>query len=159
MFLHISIEDEISPVAFSIVAGISTSHPIVARYAKEYSGKPYIETIKASPINPPPGIPDITIPLIIEIIIHKIIDVGFKKSIPNTVNKNTIFKTALIQEPSICIVLPKGRDISVTSLLSFILFATIILVGSVASEDCVDIEQINEGIISLKNILTPSILL
>ena len=54
------IELDKSPTTFKHVAGGSINHPIVAIIGKASSGNPYKVTINISPINPPPGIPDIT---------------------------------------------------------------------------------------------------
>ena len=56
------------PIALIAVAGASIMIPIVAIAIKALGGKLYMLTISISPINPPPGIPDITTPLNTEII-------------------------------------------------------------------------------------------
>ena len=86
-------QDVISPVTLSIVAGASISHPIVDIIINASAGKPYSDTISISPIKPPPGIPDITTPLNTEInnaIIYESIPILVY---PKILNKNNIFKT------------------------------------------------------------------
>ena len=57
------------------------------------------------------------------------------KGLPNTPNRNAIFSTQEKQEPSMCMVAPRGSTISLTSLEMPVSSATSILVGMVATEE------------------------
>ena len=91
----------ISPQTLSIVAGASTSQPIVAIIVKALEGNPYKDTINISPIKPPPGIPDMTTPLAkaIRRATRQVVMpcVGISK----TLNKKKIFKIEAMEDPSI----------------------------------------------------------
>ena len=147
--LFIIIALGISPTTFKHVAGESTNQPIVEIIGKATLGKPYIETISISPINPPPGIPLITTPDNTAIKSAIKISLTPVKLLPNIENKNTIFNIEAILEPSICIVAPIGSENLDTSLSIFILSATVILAGKLAKEEQVPKEVIVDNKIFL----------
>ena len=129
--------DAVSPDTFIHVAGGSISQPIVAIIGKASNGKPYKLTISISPINPPPGIPDITMED------SKATNIAIKymsnptNGFPNIPNKNTILSIAPILEPSICMVEPIYNVTSLMSFGTFIFSVDSMFTGSVASDDCV----------------------
>ena len=91
--------------------------------------------INISPINPPPGTPDITTPPNTEInIAVRYVPIP-EKSCPNIPNSNDIFRIDDKQVPSICIVAPRGNTISLTSFLTPIFSVAARLTGNVAIEE------------------------
>ena len=58
--------DGMSPVAFKQVAGASINQAIVVRRGYELGGKPNRDIMSISLINPPDGIPDITVQMNVE---------------------------------------------------------------------------------------------
>ena len=58
-----------------------------------------------------------------------------EKSMPNTPNRNATLMMADMAEPSMCMVAPRGRTMSLTSLLMPVSSATSMLVGMVATEE------------------------
>src|SRR5699024_3313883 len=146
-----------SPHTLTIVAGGSTKNPIVATIGKASGGNPYTLTISISPINPPPGTPDITTPLItdISIAVTKVpIPVQLLPYIPN---RKEILSIADKQEPSICMVAPMGSTISLISFGTPIFCVASRFTGKVAILDCVAKLVTAGEIILLKNLFTPSI--
>src|SRR5690625_3148549 len=84
-----------------IVAGGSTRTPIVVMIGRASIGKPYNVIIINSPINPPPGIPLITIPDNRQIPIAVVYVPIPVKSISKTPNTKAIFNIAARHDPSI----------------------------------------------------------
>ena len=156
--LLINIVLGMSPTAFRHVPGESINQPIVAIKGKATCGKPYKETIKASPINPPPGIPDITAPDNTATSKANNISDNPLNDMPNTENKNAILSIDAMEEPSMCIVAPIGNTTFDTSSDRFIFLAVFILDGNVASEEHVPSDVIVESNIFLYSIFIPSFL-
>src|SRR5699024_5216352 len=131
-FLVTSTLDTVSPVTLTIVAGGSTTTPIAEITGSAWIGNPYSVIIIISPMKPPPGIPLITIPD------NKQMPIAVKKvsipvkSILNTPNTKAIFNIAERQEPSICIVAPSGKTVSLMSYGTPILLAAWRFVGNAA---------------------------
>ena len=61
--LAVSMPETLSPTALTIVAGASTSVPIMVISGMASGGYPYYARIKSSPIVPPPGMPLTTTPV------------------------------------------------------------------------------------------------
>ena len=144
-----------SPTTFKQAAGGSTIQPIVAIIGNASNGKLYNETISISPINPPPGIPDITTPDNTEIkIAIRYVSIPVKL-LPNTPNKKAIFRIDAILDPSICIVAPIGSVVLATSSSIPSSVAHSKFDGRLASEEQVP-SDVTVGVKALlKNSLTP----
>ena len=125
----------ISPTALIHVPGESINHPIVEISGKATVGKLYSVTISSSPINAPPGIPDITVADNIETAIERTITSIWLKDIPNIENKKAILSIDAILDPSICIVEPIGSTTLLISSSKFISLLVFILTGRVASDE------------------------
>src|SRR5699024_6755472 len=123
----------VSPVAFTIVAGGSTTTPIAEIIGIAWIGRPYNLIIINSPKKPPPGIPLMTIPDNKQIPIAIKNELIPEKSILKTLKTNAIFNIADKQEPSIGIVAPKGITVSRTSFGTPIFFAACKLTGIAAT--------------------------
>ena len=110
--------------------------PIITRIGNATSiwvGKK-MEQMIYSPMYPPPGTPDIPTD---ESTATKTISGSDDHSTgcPNTPQTKMIFSTQEKQEPSMCIVAPRGITISATSLLMPVSSATSRLVGIVATDE------------------------
>ena len=119
-----------------MVAGGSIRLPIASAmgYATaSWSGKKIVQ-MTSSPVPPPPGIPDMaTEENTATMMAMSALPV--EKSMPKMPNRNATFTMADIDEPSMCIVAPRGRTMSVTSLWMPVSSATSMFVGIVATEE------------------------
>ena len=74
---------------------------------------------------------------------------------PNTPSTKAIFKTQLKQEPSMCMVAPRGSTMSATSLLMPVSAASSMLVGMVATDEQVPSDT-TAGLVMWRNmVFTP----
>lgn len=147
--------DGISPVAFKQVAGASINQAIVESKRYASAGKPKMDRINNSLINPPEGIPDIAIQ--INVASSKVIRMfgSVKKFRPNIANKNIIFNTVPMLDPSICVAAPRDKLTPLISSLIFSFLVVSMFTGRVAMDEQVAREVNADGPIFFHKALTP----